>query len=374
MGTNNTTIENVPPYTNRGAQNTLGRGLTSCVDWFSCTFHEEKEILNIIRILGFQGHEFEFKDLARGSYGYKNIVSFNGIKVMYNGKEGMGIHVEMSGSACRTFEKYSNLEWVDLFRRITQHDDVIANVTRLDLALDDFEGYFKIPNLIKYLRNAHVTSLFRSVKRINNIIIKTGEELGYTLYFGKPDSRIQVRFYEKLIEQAMKGKEVPEGCTIWNRTEIQARDERAQAFVVLIATTNIPMGMIIAGTLKNYIAFRRAGYVNGKKSNDTNRSRWDLADFWKKFLSDAEKVRLTTKPIPASIERKYTWIDKSVTKTLAMLTFAFPEDSKHMIESFIKDGFEKIEDNDWDLINDFRGNKTTLDELKENIRKTHAKA
>ena len=367
-----TSIMNVPPYTNRGAQNTSETGLTSCVDWFSCTFHEEDSVRDIIRILGFQGNEFEFKNMPRGNYGYNNIVNFNGIKIMYNGREGMGIHVEMSGAACRVFEKYSNLEWVDLFRRVTKHERVYANITRLDLAIDDTKGYFRIPTLIKYLKAGHVTSLFKSVKRISNIMIKTGEEKGYTLYFGRPDSRIQVRFYEKNIEQVMKGKEIPEDCTIWNRTEIQARDERAHAFATLLATTNLNLGQIVAGTLRNYISFRRAGYVKGKQSLDSNKSRWDLAPFWIKFLGDAEKVKLTTKPIPASIERKYTWVDKSVKKTLAMLAFAFPEDSDYMLKNFIQEGYEKIEDEDWDLIKEFRGNNKSLDELIKEIKKaTH---
>lgn len=396
MSENNSSVVYEPPYTNRGAQNTLDTHLTACVDWFSCTFHEVNSLYEVIRILGLQGNETDFKDLPRGNYGYKSISVYQGIKIMYNGAANMGIHVEMSGSACRTFEKYSNLEWKDLFWRVTQKNNFdpkiiyphegyskenitsdnfsfVANITRLDLALDDYRGYFKIPNLIKYLRNGQVTSLFRIAKRINNIVIATGEEIGYTLYFGKPTSRIQVRFYEKNIEQQMKGKEIPEGAEIWNRTEIQARDERAHAFAELIATTNIPMGMIICGTLKNYIAFRRKGYVNGKKSNDTNKSRWDLADFWIKFLSDAEKVRLTTKPLPVTIERKYSWIDKAVTKTLAMLSFAFPEDSSYMIENFVKEGYEKIEDADWDLIDDFKKKKVSLDDFILDIKKANPK-
>lgn len=363
---------NVPPYTNRGVQNTEQQGLTSCVDWFSCTFHENDSVRDIIRILGFQGHEYEFKDLPRGSYGYNNITTFNGIKIMYNGREGMGIHVEMSGSACRMFEKYSNLEWVDLFRRVTQYDNVQANITRLDIAIDDFKGYFKIPTLIKYLKKGFVTSRFKIAKRINNILIKTGEEIGHTLYFGRPDSDIQIRFYEKNVEMAMKGKEIPEGCTIWNRTEVQARDDRAQNIAILLATSNIPLGKLIAGTLRNYISFKRAGYVNGKKSNDTNKSRWDHAAFWLNFLNHAEKVKLTTKPLPVSIERKYQWIDKSVTKTIAMLAMAFPEDAKYMIDSFINDGYEKIEDDEWDLIEEFRGTGKTLDELIKEIKKSHS--
>lgn len=360
-----TEITNVPPYTNRGVQNTEREGLTACVDWFSCTFVEEKNVDEIIRILGFTGTEFQKS--ASGRYGYKKAVFFDHISVLYDGQTNMGVHVEMSGQGCRTFEKYSNLNWQELFLRFEVHDVAKVNVTRIDLAIDDFQGYFKIPTLIKYLKKGHVTSLFRIAKHIENIVIATGQDKGHTLYFGRPTSDIQVRFYEKNIEQEMKGTIVPEHAQIWNRTEIQARDERAEAFVYLIARNTFDLGKIVTGTLKNYITFRRSNYVNGKLSKDLNKSRWDTAKFWLNFLGKVEKLKLTMKPVPVTIERKYKWVNHSVKKTLAMLAFAFPEDYEDMIYTFIDEGHSKFEDKDWDVIYDFKHKNLNLEEFKEKM-------
>lgn len=358
----------VPPYTNRGVQNTGQDHLIASVDWFSCTFNVENSVLEIIRILGLD--PALFRPLVNGSHGYKKALFFNNVKILYDGNDNMGVHVEMSGKGCRTFEKYSNLSWIDLFLRFQVHYVAKCKITRLDLAVDDFKGYFKIPNLIKYLKKGHVTSKFKMAKQISNIVIKTGEEIGYTLYFGRPTSDIQIRFYEKNIEQEMKGNIVPDSAQIWNRTEIQARDDRAHVLADYIASGTMPLGNIICGTLKNYITFRRAYYKDGKKTTDSNVSRWDTARFWDSFLGNVNPLSLTLRPSEVSIEKKYKWIDTDVKKTLAMLTIAFPNDTDALINYFIESGMEKIEQTDWDVIDQFRDKELSFDEYLAKIKKS----
>lgn len=357
---------NEPPYSNRGVQNTKQSDLTSCVDWFACTFNIEENPDEVIRIIGLEPHQF--KMLATGKMGYKKALYFNNIRVLYDGNENMGIHVEMSGSGCRTFEKYSSLTWQDLFIRMKIHYIAKSSVTRLDIAIDDFKGYFKIPDLIKRLKNGSVTSKFKMAKQISNIIIQTGEELGYTLYFGRPTSNIQIRFYEKGIEQEMKGNIVPETAQIWNRTEVQARDDRAEILCGIIAEGRIPLGEVVTGVLRNYINFRRPFYTNGKRTVSDNKSRWDSAKFWLEFLGQAEKISLTMKPTEITIERKYNWIDDSVKKTLAMLAFAFPADHDQLVEHLLKTGYQKFESTDWDIIKEFREKELSFDEYLEKIK------
>jgi phage replication initiation protein len=355
----------VPPYTNRGVQNTEETHLTSTVDWFQGTFVLEKNVQEIIYILGFDNRHVFMP--SGGKFGYKNSVRFGNITILYNGTEKMGVHVEMTGQGCRTFEKHSELDWRELFLRFEVHPQAKIKMTRIDLAIDDFKGYFKIPNLRKYLLNSQVTSLFRMAKNISNIVIKTGEEKGHTLYFGRPTSEIQVRFYEKNIEQEMKGNTVPEHAQIWNRTEIQARDGRAEAFAYLIAHNTFDLGYIITGTLKNYISFRREGYVKGKKSNDTNKSRWDIAPFWLKFLGDCEKLKLTMKVKDETIERKHKWVNHSVKKSLAMLAVAFQEDSSEMINQLIEEGHAMFTEYDYETIQTFRDKGMNFQEYQDQI-------
>lgn len=359
----------VPPYTNRGVQNTELPRLIASVDWFSCTFHMEESISEVIRILGLDPSMF--RTLVNGSSGYRKALYFNNIKILYDGNENMGIHVDMSGKGCRTFEKYSNLTWRELFIRFQVHYVAKCKITRIDVAVDDFQGYFKIPNLIKHLKKGHVTSKFKMTRQISNIIIKTGEEIGYTLYFGRPTSDIQIRFYEKNIEQEMKGNIVPDNAQIWNRTEIQARDTRAQILTEYIATGNYPLGEIVTGTLRNYINFRRPFYKHGKKTTDANKSRWDSEYFWLNFLGDVEKLKLTLRPGEVSIEKKYNWINKDVKKTIAMVAVAFPNDTEKLMNHFIETGMEKFEESDWDIIDQFKDKDLSYDEFLEKIKKAH---
>lgn len=357
---------NVPPYSNRGVQNTEDYHLTSSVDWFSCTFLVETEPMEIIRILGLKPELF--KQMKHGGSGYRKGWFFNNIKVLYDGNENMGVHVDMTGQGCRNYEKYSELTWQDLFIRFSVHYVAMVNVTRIDIAVDDFKGYFKIPNLIKYLKRGDVTSKFKMARGISNFIIQTGEEVGYTLYFGRPASDIQIRFYEKNIEQEMKGNIVPDWAKIWNRTEIQARDVRADAIVRILSKDINKLGDVVTGILKNYINFRRSGYIDGKKTVDMNKSRWDSAKFWIDFLGDVDKLPLTLKPTDVTIEKKYDWFDHGVKKTWAMLCMAFPNDTNELINNFISTGMEKLEESDWDIIDDFRSKNLTLEDFLEKIK------
>jgi len=350
-----------PPYCNTGVVNTSETGLSSCVDWFSCTFTEENDWTVIPDVIGIESSNF--LPMKNGLKGYTKGVVFDNIKILYDGNENMGVHLDMSGEGCRTFENISEISWTDLFRLFVTDYAFSVNITRMDLAVDDFEGYFKIPTLIKYLKNGHVTSRFKIARRLNSIIIKTGEEIGHTLYFGSGQSDIQVRFYEKNIEQIMKGNEIPEGCTVWNRTEIQARNERAKAFMQLLAYETFGAGEIVCGTLKNYIQFRK------EVKNDKNKSRWPIAAFWKKFLGDVEKIQLTLKPMSQSVERKYKWIDKSVTKSLALLAVAFPENTQEMFEKFVDEGISKFKKTDVQIIDKFTRKNISYEEFLENMKK-----
>lgn len=365
MGNEN--LSGLPPYSNRGVENTEGERLVSSVDWLSCTFHVEEDPQEVIRILGmFPG---DFKPLGKGANGYKNCLFFNQIKVLYNGNEGMGVHVEMSGQGCRTFEKNSNLTWRDLFLRFRVHYVAKCKITRIDIAVDDFKGYFKIPELIKQVKRGSVTSKFKMARQISNIIIKTGEELGYTLYFGRPTSDIQIRFYEKNIEQEMKGNIVPEKAQIWNRTEIQARGDRAQVITEFIADGSQTLGNLVTGILRNYINFRRPYRINGKKTTDSNKSRWDSEKWWLSFLGNVQKVELTMRPDEVSIEKKYKWVDHGVKKTLAMLAISFNNDVDQMITHLIQSGMDKLDDDDWAIIDEFKQKELSFDEYLEKLAK-----
>ena len=89
----------------------------------------------LISLLGLDGVTFE--DRPRGRNGYRSMMAYEGISILYDGREDMGVCVDMSGSGCRVFETYSSSSWDDLFSVILGGD---YNISRLDVAADDHTG------------------------------------------------------------------------------------------------------------------------------------------------------------------------------------------------------------------------------------------
>ena len=107
--------------------------------------------LSIIDFLGLQDVEFES---LKGFYGYKDRLYYDGISIHYNGRDDMGVCVEMSGKGCRTWEKYGSADYDALFSEILENysDDSEKrnmNLTRLDVAYDDFTGVLDLPLLCR---------------------------------------------------------------------------------------------------------------------------------------------------------------------------------------------------------------------------------
>ena len=69
---------------------------------FTSKIHSQ---LSIIDLLGMQDCKFEN---LKGFYGYRDRLYYNGVSIHYNGRDDMGVCVELSGQGCRTFETFGN--------------------------------------------------------------------------------------------------------------------------------------------------------------------------------------------------------------------------------------------------------------------------
>lgn len=350
-----------PPYCNTGAQNTSEENLNSlraCIDWVQITF---KDIGTETLVTGILGLDFaRFNDLEVGQYGYRRCLMYGNIMVYYDGRPDMGIHLQMSGQGCRQYESYEVKVWSELFKDMLLRK---SKFSRLDVAIDDFKPYFEIPKLIKKIKKRELVSKFKDATRIEKIDIESGESKGNTIYYGSPQSRIQIRMYEKDLERAGKGFELEEGIEAWNRTEIQARNERAQKIAGIIASSedgDETIGQAVRGILKAYIRFVDTG-------TDSNRSRWKTSGFWEEFLGDVNELRLTDIAPDRTVERSLTWIDNQVTPTLAMLALTFDEDVE-VIHELIKDGVGRLTDKEYKMIEAFREKEIPFNEVLFEIR------
>jgi phage replication initiation protein len=335
--------ENVPPYTNRGAQNTSEGDLIACVDWLQATLFHTSNPYEVIGLLALNDEDFQA--LETGKYGYPFQLRFHHIAIYYGpGKE--HCHLEMTGQGCRQYEQLQKFEWSVLFSLLLE---LKSNITRLDLAIDDFKGYFKVATLYRKLKSGHARSKFKSFRYMVAAKIASKEITGQTVYLGSPQSKLMFRFYDKLAERLSKNFEIEDGLTCWNRTELQLRDARAQAAATLIATEKYNLGDMVSGILKNYINF-----LNPTK--DSNKARWPVAKFWDKFLGDVAPLTLTEKAPDRTLEQVKSWYDKNMTPTFAMLYDAFGDDPD-LFYNWIKEGYSKMGKRHRNLLDDYKTKK-----------------
>lgn len=347
-------IDQVPPYGNTGAQNTRVESLRACVDWVEATFMKIFSWQDVVRVLGLNEHDF--LEMERGLLGYKTQHRYGEIVILSDGKPNMGIHLIMSGQACREYEELIPGKWFDLFKQIL----LLGKFTRLDYAIDDFAGYFTVRQLSRRIKQGLCRSKFKSTVRIEKIQIDDGKTNGETLYFGSAQSKIRVRFYDKYAERIAAGKDIEDGVEHWVRTEIQARDQRADAMAAFYLAGE-KVGDIAAGVLRNYINFLDKGTCS-------NKARWPVAKFWENFLGEMEKLRLTEVAPDRTIERSRKWIDTQVYKTIGMLFYAYESDLNWLVD-VINRGLEDLTEKEFAIIDRYKQqmkNKKPIDQEKIN--------
>lgn len=337
--------------------NTLDNTLIACVDWFSATFFNIENYEDVCRLLFLNPDNFELRE--SGKFGYLKTASLGSIRIYYGAtQDNMGIHLEMSGSACREYELGfgdDKLDWSDFFRYVLGCD---MQVTRLDLALDDFEQRFKLTQIKTKITTGCVVSPFKKGRSFEEYLLKDGNLVGNTIYFGKGD--VLIRFYDKYQERINKGYSLNADIDSWQRTELQIRHDRAMEAVKLMANTPQDLGKFIAGILKRYLKFKIKGV-------DSNRSRWKDAKWWTKFLADAETVKLTQVSPEKTILKTKDWIDTQVAGSLATVYEAIGDD-KLFIEYIIKLGKDKMNDSQKEMANEFRRDLRKRIALKEELR------
>lgn len=329
----------VPPYTNRGVTCTSESGLRACVDWLEATFKivsPEQLISDVLRL------KIDDFFIAGGKNGYRESLQCGSISIYYDGREDMGIHLEMKGRGCREYERYGKHSWKELLQTIFSHQGYF---TRLDVAVDDFDGLFTIKGLVRKIKNKELVSKFKKARNVEDIEIKTGEVRGVTLYFGSGKSDIQIRMYDKLSERKDNDYNVSEDIKVWNRTELQLRDEKATHVADILANkedSEESIGQTVCAILKHYLRFT-------VKGNDSNRRRWKTAPFWDKFLGKVEALPLTTIITEKTVFDKHEWVKRQIAPTLGLIYEAYGEGMKQ-IEKLVEEGRHRLKGKDRDMI------------------------
>lgn len=233
------------------------------VDWLTFTSKIDS-ISTLIDLLGLQ--KCYFVALPHGRNGYLSSITYAGITILFDGRDGMGICVDISGTGCRSYEAYSSVSWIDLFSTIICKPDY--NVTRLDIAGDDFIGLLDIDTLVADT-DAHN---YVSRSKVWQVIYGSA---GTTIYHGSKKSDIMIRIYDKSAEQKLD--------IHWIRVELQMRNNIAYGFIKSLMSKDL--GSVFGGVLNNYLR-----YI--VPSSDINLSRHNTASYWLSFTATSERIKV----------------------------------------------------------------------------------
>lgn len=282
-----------------------------------------------------------FEDPGFGLLAYRRSLYFGGIYVLYDGDNGSddtlntmtGCCVSMSGDGCRSYDEFSNhaCAWYDLFWMIREND---CNVSRIDVACDDFDGLLDMDLIISFTRRNDIRS--RMMKRQIVESLNGKDHAGSTVYIGSPSSETRVRIYDKKAEQELSDIEH------WVRCELVLRGQNALAFVSMACDHDI--GELCSMVLNDKLAFIYR--------DDSNISRCSVAEWWSEFVGNIASVHLITSvKVKPNLERCAEWFRLQVAPSFAMLWDTFGMD---LLSDILHDGRERLSDQQSALVEEFR--------------------
>lgn len=233
------------------------------VDYLTVRFRGY-EVEHVQALIGMS--DVPWQEMEHGHNGYPDGIFHNGVSIYFGASESMGVCLNMSGQGCRAYETNGSNDWLGLFRLINDAPDDVIKITRLDMAFDDHTGVLDMSEMLTDL----TCCFFRS--RARHWEVRYGTK-GTSLYIGSESSNMFVRIYDKAAERGFDPEEVH-----WLRIEMQMRDVNAKGYIRgLLASSD--MSLQFRSVLRNYVCFL-------KPSEDTNKSRWELAEYWSNFLDN----------------------------------------------------------------------------------------
>ena len=295
------------------------------VDWIGVTCKLEDPVKNLQSLLPYSLSDYI--ELDRGGLGYKRSLSCLNSVIFFDGSEGMGAHLRVSGQGCRALEAYG----VDLFRLVSLINSLAGmQFTRLDIACDTDVDILS-PTVDKLAKG-----LYSSKSRKISVIQSASADglASSTCYIGSRSSLVFIRIYDKAKEQGLK--DIP-----WYRAEIELKKDYIPQAITLFEES---VSEAFCNILGSY--FRPLE----KKIKPITRS--PTAEYWIEFLGEVKKVSLYSEPKAPSVESKYMWIDKQIGPSLALLSEAF--DNTDWLAGLAIKNKKRLKDKDLEIIRAFR--------------------
>ena len=312
-----------PPASNTGAQ-------TAQVDWLAVTFPDGVAPETVAKRLGWES----WSEMPRGWSGYRAGWVNGNVRLLFDGAEGMGVHVEASGQGCRQLEAGGVVgDWQGFLGQLVSDG---ASFSRLDVALDDRAGLLDVGRATEAVRAGQVVSRYRKVLLEQTLNATSGEDAGTTIYFGSPVSDTRIRMYDKRLEQICKGENLFALPDHWVRVELQARDEKADSLAAALIEHGV---QVVARVLAGLLDFKAVGVSK-------QRERWATVDWWASFLEAASKVRLVVAKTVRSLGRLVSWFRSQVAPAMGVL-FAAEGGKLQVFEELAQEGVDRFKPGSW---------------------------
>ncbi|MDI7181698.1 replication initiation factor domain-containing protein [Leptospira santarosai] len=280
------------------------------------------------------------------------------------------IYISLSSKALFSFRSSS----FGLSRLIAEAIELNGKFTRIDLALDDYEGYLNLPHIYEMLNKKHVATRFRGFSKFEAPVnlVETGSLFkdhkigrhGYTIYIGAfRGSNTFVRIYDKK-------RQVGPECVwpVWNRLEFQLTHQAADQYCNPTWNVDPETGEIL-NTKERFSDPRRAKFEDRsfpktafyylkfleptfkQKIDDLghyyldeiHKRYWIPCSWWTEFLKTSEGQSIGLPKNESGLESIDNWLRTQAAGGAYLMTefYGFEE----YLTDFIKGGKEKFEKN-----------------------------
>lgn len=299
---------------------------------------------NLLELLG-----YDFKEFGEGSgknYYNRGASIGNYVNVYWNDytdeknpvrrNSSKTMNVVYTGQGSTDLALRNDNDWVKIFTILTQYeprnkpkskdeeDKPAVNITRIDIALDDYDELVKFDDIEKKLKKGH----YRSSKRSYNIVKtsdQNGQKLGETIYIGNARTasgsrgNVYARMYDKLAQYREKNQLVTSdvrnhwkktGKEVWQRYEISFSKNYTNSIVEDILNGE-SVDKIFKSSLRNLLEILTP---RGK-----NKNRWYKTKWWEDFLKYDEKKGFDLPNRDVMLAETLEWLRVAVLPSLNVM-------------------------------------------------------
>lgn len=325
------------------------------IDWLSFSVknydEEPKNTLdeNLLELLGYDFAEEFSQDISGKNFYNRGATLGNYVNVFWNDytdtknpvrrNSSATMNVVFTGQGSTDLALRNDNDWIKIFKILTTYEPrnkpkpkneaevkPSINITRIDIALDDYDGLVKFDDIEKKLKKGH----YRSSKRSYNIVKtsdQTGQKLGETIYLGNARTssgsrgNVYARFYDKLAQYREKNQlatsDVREywqktGKEIWQRYEISFSKGYTNSIIEAILNGE-SIDKIFKTSLRSLLE------ILTPRGTDTNKNRWYKTKWWENFLQYDDRKGFDLPERDVMLAETLEWLRVAVLPSLNVM-------------------------------------------------------